>query len=122
MPTHRAPRTDGNYRVYSSAHAEQLAFICNSRKLDMSLAEIRTLLRFKDAPTQNCGDVNRLLDAHIGRVANRMCELKALEKSLKTLRTQCLEAAASKDCGILQGLCATENSTSNSLSTECRLL
>jgi Cd(II)/Pb(II)-responsive transcriptional regulator len=99
-----AARTEGNYRVYSQVHAERLAFIRNCRNLDMTLNEIRALLRFKDAPSDNCGDVNSLLDEHIGHVAERIRELKVLEKTLKALRLQCSEAHAAKDCGILQGL------------------
>ena len=100
----QAQRTDGNYRIYGQDHAERLAFIRNCRNLDMTLNEIRALLRFKEEPTENCGEVNTLLDEHIGHVANRIRELKALKKNLKVLRMQCREANASKDCGILNGL------------------
>ena len=79
-------RTDGNYRIYGEAHAERLAFIRHCRGLDMTLDEIRQLLRFKDDPASDCGDVNALLDAHIGHVADRIRELRALEKQLKSLR------------------------------------
>ena len=41
-----ATRTAGNYRVYGGAHVERLAFIRNCRALDMTLDEIRQLLRF----------------------------------------------------------------------------
>lgn len=99
-----AARTEGNYRMYSQAHAERLGFIRNCRNLDMTLNEIRALLRFKDAPSENCGDVNSLLDDHIGHVAERIRELKVLEKTLKALRLQCSDVHAAKDCGILQGL------------------
>lgn len=107
----QAERTEGNYRIYGQAHAERLAFIRNCRNLDMTLNEIRALLRFKEAPTENCGEVNALLDEHIGHVADRIRELKALEKNLKALRLQCQEANASKDCGILQGLSDPTEST-----------
>lgn len=108
----QAERTDGNYRIYGQDHAERLAFIRNCRNLDMTLNEIRALLRFKEAPTENCGEVNALLDEHIGHVADRIRELRALEKNLKTLRLQCQEANASKDCGILHGLSDTAEPTS----------
>ncbi len=55
-------RTDGNYRIYGPTHAERLRFIRNCRSLDMTLDEIRLLLRFKDSPAENCGGVNDLLD------------------------------------------------------------
>lgn len=100
----QAARTGGNYRIYNEAQATRLSFIRHCRGLDMTLDEIRTLLRFKDAPTRNCGDVNALLDAHIGHVAARIRELRLLEKQLKSLREQCHEAQDAAHCGILNEL------------------
>ena len=99
-----AQRSDNNYRVYTAAHADRLAFIRHCRNLDMTLDEIRTLLRFKDAPSADCGEVNALLDEHIGHVAQRIRELRALEGHLKSLRAQCSTPQATNDCGILNGL------------------
>jgi Cd(II)/Pb(II)-responsive transcriptional regulator len=99
-----APRTDSNYRVYEDAHVERLRFIRHCRSLDMALDEIRTLLQFRDAPDGDCTGVNALLDAHIGHVAQRIDELRALELQLKALRAQCPVVHATEDCGILKGL------------------
>jgi len=99
-----AGRTDGNYRIYGHEHVERLTFIRHCRTLDMALGEIRALLRFKASPQENCMAVNELLDAHIGHVAQRIRELRSLEKQLKVLRQQCSEANAAADCGILKGL------------------
>lgn len=65
-------RTDGNFRIYEGIHVERLSFIRHCRSLDMTLDEIRVLLRFKDAPAENCEDVNTLLEKHIGHVAARI--------------------------------------------------
>lgn len=97
-------RTEGNFRIYADVHAERLSFIRHCRSLDMTLNEIRALLHFKDAPTENCGDVNALLDAHIGHVTARIRELRALEKVLKDLRGRCHEALDAAHCGILSEL------------------
>ena len=97
-------RTEGNYRVYAAVHAERLAFIRQCRSLDMTLDEVRTLLRFKDMPNADCGEVNVLLDEHIGHVAQRIRELRVLERELRTLRLQCVEPHCAADCGILQGI------------------
>ena len=97
-------RTEGNYRVYEAVHKERLAFIRHCRSLDMALDEIRVLLRFKDSPAENCGEVNALLEEHIGHVADRIRELRALEKQLRTLRQQCFEIQGTNECGILQVL------------------
>jgi len=97
-------RTQGNFRVYEAPHLERLQFIRYCRGLDMSLDEVRALLRFKDAPGEDCGDVNALLDEHIGHVSKRIKELRALEKQLKELRQRCGEVSQADQCGILTGL------------------
>lgn len=97
-------RTQGNFRIYADAHAKRLSFIRHCRSLDMTLDEIRALLRFKDTPTEDCGDVNSLLDAHIEHVAARIRELRALEKQLKSLRARCREGREAAHCEILSEL------------------
>lgn len=97
-------RSSGNYRIYGDDHVGRLAFIRHCRSLDMALDEVRVLLRFKDAPQDDCGEVNRVLDEHISHVAHRIRELKALEKQLRTLRGQCQAPQGSGACGILEGL------------------
>lgn len=95
-------RTESNYRRYGQEHVERLSFIRHCRSLDMTLNEIRALLRFKDDPQANCGAVNDLLDEHISHVAERIRELKRLQVELKGLRAQCDAREAS--CGILGAL------------------
>ncbi len=51
-------RTQGNFRIYQRNHLERLQLIRHCRVLDMSLDEIRALLRVKDAPGSACGEVN----------------------------------------------------------------
>lgn len=98
------PRTEGNFRVYDANHVARLSFIRHCRSLDMALDEIRVLLRFKDAPADNCREVNTLLDTHIGHVTARIRELRVLEQQLRGLREQCKEARDAAHCGILNGL------------------
>lgn len=95
-------RTESNYRHYDASHVARLSFIRHCRSLDMTLEEIRALLRFQDDPAGNCHAVNELLDEHIGHVAERIRELKKLQVQLKELRAQCDAAGAS--CGILDTL------------------
>ena len=97
-------RTQGNYRIYEDAHVERLSFIRHCRSLDMTLDEIRVLLRFKDAPAASCTEVNAMLDEHIGHVVTRIRDLKQLEKQLKMLRDLCQETREASHCGILTEL------------------
>lgn len=97
-------------QLYGAAHLERLTFIRHCRSLDMSLAEVRRLLHFKDAPDENCGEVNALLDTHITKIGQRMVEQQTLQQQMTELRSFCSQERASKDCGILQGLAATHTS------------
>jgi Cd(II)/Pb(II)-responsive transcriptional regulator len=74
----KAARTEGNYRHYGEAYVERLRFVRHCRALDMTLDEIRVLLRFRDTPEANCAAVNELLDEHIGHVATRIAALTEL--------------------------------------------
>ena len=113
-------RSVGNYRLYTNIHVERLQFIRHCRSLDMTLEEIRNLLRFRDAPDENCGEVNALLDEHIEHVSNRIKELRFLQKNLRGLRSRCEQARAIKDCGILQSLGSPATSPLRSSDVEHR--
>ena len=103
----KAIRTLGNYRIYGDAHLERLAFIRNCRALDMTLDEIRQLLRFRDSPQQALHAAHALLDEHVAHVAARISELKQLQRQLRALRRQCQPTPADRECGILDGLSKT---------------
>ena len=97
-------RTSGNFRNYGKEHAELLSFIRHCRSLDMALNEIRILLRLRSATDENCGEVNALLETHIGHVKKRIAELRTLERQLRALRDKCSSVRSAEHCGILQGL------------------
>lgn len=97
-------RTEGNYRLYGPAHVERLQFVRYCRGLGMSLDEVRRLLAFKDDPGSDCGDVDALIDEHIGHVGRRIRELRSLERQLKALRSRCSAPQDAAHCGILSGI------------------
>jgi Cd(II)/Pb(II)-responsive transcriptional regulator len=113
-------RSEGNYRLYGPMHMERLQFIRHCRSLDMTLDEISRLLKFRDAPEENCGEVNVLLDEHIGHVADRISELKILQKQLRDLRNLCQKTQTAKDCGILRSLARPPGKTANSIKRKHR--
>jgi DNA-binding transcriptional MerR regulator len=68
----------------------------------MTLDEIRALLNFCDAPMSSCAEVSSLLDEHIHHVADRISQLRLLERQLKDLRSQCASPGYAGGCGILK--------------------
>ena len=97
-------RTSGNYRLYDQTHVERLTFIRHCRALDMSLQEIRALLRFHDSPAQDCAGANTVIDAHIEEVSRRIRELNRLKKNLGQLRALCKTGQAARNCEMLHEL------------------
>ena len=103
----KAARTASNYRTYSHIHIERLAFIRRCRGLDMSLDEIRELLKFCDEPHLKCSAVNELVDRHIIEVESRIVELQKLARELRRLGSICRTPSRAKDCQVLQALRAS---------------
>jgi Cd(II)/Pb(II)-responsive transcriptional regulator len=99
-----ATRTAGNYRVYGAPHLERLVFIRNCRSLDMTLDEIKQLLRFRDEPQSECDAAHALIDEHIAHIGERIAELEQLQTQLLGLRRQCRPIGDAKKCGILDRL------------------
>lgn len=97
-------RSEGNYRQYNESHVEQLVFIRNCRLLDMTHHEIRELLALRCQPQASCGDVNGLIDAHIGHVSERLAALAQLQQQLIELRQHCDDGSDVDHCGIIAQL------------------
>lgn len=105
-------RTEANYRLYHDAHVDRLLFIRHCRSLDMTLDEVRALLRLRDMPESGCAEVGELLDTHLRHVETRIVGLRELAHQLEGLRTMCSHTQTTSECGILQGIAGMEESTS----------
>lgn len=103
-------RSEGNYRLYAESERQRLEFILHCRALDMTHQEIRQLLGLRDTPDQGCAEVNAVLDAHIGHVAERLRALRRLQVELKAIRARCEVPSTAKNCGILRELAASKGS------------
>ena len=95
-------RSDNSYRMYSSSDIHRLRFIRACRALDMSLDEVRTLLKLDLNSRSDCAIARGALDEHLTHVRTRLNELKALEKDLKALRGRCDGLATT--CHIIEAL------------------
>ncbi|MCP5187677.1 MAG: Cd(II)/Pb(II)-responsive transcriptional regulator [Pseudomonadales bacterium] len=102
-------RSEGNFRLYDEASAEQLLFIKLCRSLDLGLPEIRQLLALKRSPGAQCDEVNHMMEAHIQLVDARIRELTQLNEQLKALRGQCSNQRTVEQCGILQTLSSNKS-------------
>lgn len=97
-------RSEGNFRLYDQSAVELLLFIKHCRNLDLSLAEIRQLLQLNNSPQSQCDDVNQMIDHHVQEVEQRITNLRALHRQLKSLRDCCSNDRTVEQCGILKNL------------------
>lgn len=97
-------RSPAGYRQYRQEHLEALVFIRHCRSLDMSLAEVKTLLDFRHHPERACGEINGLLERHIALVHERIAQMQQLERQLTALLDRCGELRTAAECGILRSL------------------
>ncbi len=82
-------RSSNAYRSYSDRDVHQLRFIRLCRTMDMSLEEVRSLLRLDLKKKSDCAIANETLTDHIAHVGKRLGELRALQKDLENLRSRC---------------------------------
>lgn len=97
-------RLENNYRAYTHKHLDELNFISHCRSLDMSLADIRTLLHADPRDSEQATHVHALIEKQVKLVNERMASLKALKGHLKALASRCSGNHGTEPCGILMGL------------------
>ena len=115
----KAPgRSDNSYRMYSDSDIHRLRFIRACRALDMSLDEVRTLLRLDLNSKTDCATARSALDEHLAHVRERLSELKVLEKDLKALRGRC--DGLDTTCHIIEALHERADATPKLMSTATR--
>ena len=95
-------RADNSYRLYSADDVHHLRFIRLCRAMDMSLAEVRTLLALDLRSKADCDAACVTLDEHLQHVRSRLAELRTLEADLLALRNRCDGSGA--HCRIIEAL------------------
>lgn len=98
VPSHR---TESNYRAYSEIDIQRLTFIRHARDVGFSLAQIKDLLTFRDAPSHNCEEVLTFTTKHIADLTDKISVLESMRQKLISLqKTSCLSDGQS-GCAIM---------------------
>lgn len=87
-----AQRTEAGYRLFTEEDVGVLRFIRQAKALDLSLAEIKNILDLQRGGATPCGRVTELLDAHIAEIDRTLADLRALRRSLATVRRAARES------------------------------
>ncbi len=109
----KAPRSEGNRRLYGNSQADRLAFIRHSRELGFSLDQIRELLTLSDDAEDPCVEIDAIASSHLGNIRDKISRLQGLESELVRVLNQC-DGHKVSDCRIIEvlsdhKLCVADN-------------
>jgi DNA-binding transcriptional MerR regulator len=97
----RAARSDAGYRMYSEHALDELAFIRRAQRLGFTLDEIREILSLGRGGRMPCARVASLCATHLEQIDQRMAELRAFRRNLRSAQQQ-----ATAGCGFTsEGFC-----------------
>jgi len=96
-------RSESGHRLYSEVDQSRLRFILRTRELGFSIAELRSLLSLVDSGDYSCGEIHALAGEHLVSVANKIADLKRLQRTLKTISAECSKGDT-PDCPIIDAL------------------
>lgn len=77
-----APRTAAGYRAFTDTDVTVLRCIRQAKTLNLSLAEIRDLLKLRRDTMSSCDRVTELLDARVREVDRKIADLHDLRRRL----------------------------------------
>jgi MerR family copper efflux transcriptional regulator len=80
-----ADRRPNGYRVYTNDAVKLLLFMRRAQALGITLKEIKPLLNLATQGQQPCKHVKELARNHLRDIKNKICELRRLQKQLRTL-------------------------------------
>lgn len=99
-----AGRKPSGYRLYGPDEERRLRFIKSAQALGFTLREIQGLLNLRVSSTARCGDVQRKAQAKLEQVTEKMRDLRALARALRSVIRDCLVGQPTEQCPILARL------------------
>ncbi len=96
-------RSASGHRLYEKDAQDRLRFILRCRRLGFSIEDIRGLLSMVDSENYTCKDVYVLTKEYLDSVAQKIADLKKLQRTLKGILTTCGQGD-DMDCPIIEAL------------------
>ena len=96
-------RTDGGRRTYDVEALDRLRLIRHARDLGFSIEAIREFIALQGEPDRPCEGADAIAQKHLDDVRRRLKTLRALERELKRMLTDC-EGGSVGECRIMAAL------------------
>ncbi|MES2476896.1 MAG: MerR family transcriptional regulator [Verrucomicrobiota bacterium] len=97
-------RNDSGYRIYKDEDLTRLRFIRRSQELGFSLNDIKQLLQLTGNIRTSRQKVRTFAEARLALIRQKIRDLRAMERALGSLVTQCDGKGALQGCPIVEFL------------------
>lgn len=97
-----ASRSEANYRLYDQEAVERLCFIRSAQAAGLTLADIRSLLEYRDGTATPCGPVRELIEHRLSLIEEKLGQLNEVRDVLKSYLQVCKQAEAKEPCKVLE--------------------
>lgn len=97
-------RSGGNYRAYGKAALDRLRFIRRCRALGFPLEQVRELLDLASDARRPCGEVDRMIGAHLAEVEQKIADLSRLAGELRRISDSCQGGGTISNCRIVEAI------------------
>ena len=99
----KPPRTDKGYRIYGTDDERRLRFILRARHVDVSIEDIRTILRLVTSKKFTCTDVRERILGQLSVVRAKIAALRRFEHGLSKTVEACT-ANKGQQCSAIDSL------------------
>ena len=97
-------RSGGNYRAYGNTALDRLRFIRRCRALGFPLEQVRELLDLSSDARRPCGEVDRMIGAHLAEVERKIADLSRLAGELRRISDSCQGGGTISNCRIVEAI------------------
>lgn len=104
-------RSTGNYRLYSDESLRRLKFIRAAQAIGFKLDDVKAMLCMPDSSAVSCREVQSLIEERLAEVAQRLKDLRHVQKVLKTALAKCRETERADCCHVIETLRETSAAT-----------
>ena len=106
QPTTRA---ENQYRLYAAQTLQGIRFIRAAQAAGFTLDDVRTLLTLWDGQTALCKDVQPLVAKRLEDVAQRLKDMRHIQRILTSMLTMCHAQEQNAPCPVIDKLTAASS-------------
>ncbi len=97
-------RSYGNYRLYGEESLRKVKFIRAAQAIGFTLDDVKALLAAPDNTAVSCREVQSLIEERLVEVAQRLKDLRHVQRVLRSSLEKCKETERADCCHVIETL------------------